>query len=191
MKLREKPLMLVLEYGSDQVSVFCLDVQTLKYLFNQLTEMIFGLLITLSMLIVSDSLRYQYKNAADKNVVSILGTGDLREVEITATQEYYLFESENSNNGTMVIFSSAKGRFENFDYMIIINKSLEIINIKILKYRSEYGYEITNKGWLKQFYGKPSTRFEYKRNVDALSGASFSANSLVNDVNLILDHLKK
>jgi major membrane immunogen (membrane-anchored lipoprotein) len=52
-------------------------------------------------------------------------------------------------------------------------------------------YEIANKGWLRQFYSKPYTRFEYRKNVDALSGATFSSQSLVNDVNLILDHLKR
>ena len=85
--------------------------------------------------------------------------------------------------------AAGKGRYEFFDYMVMINKSTEIIDIKILKYRSEYGYEITNKGWLKQFYNKPGIRFDYRKNIDTLSGATFSAQSLVNDINLIIDHL--
>ena len=79
-------------------------------------------------------------------------------------------------------------------FLIIYQKKLtcsiiKIIDIKILKYRSEYGYEISNKGWLKQFYGKQKNHFEYRKDIDALSGATFSAQSLVNDINSILDQL--
>lgn len=153
--------------------------------------MILGVILTFFTLVGPVSLRDQYKEKVDKIVAVLLGAGELKETEKISGHEYYLFDSENGNKGVTVVFSTVKGRFEYFDYMIIINSSLEIINIKILKYRSEYGYEITNKGWLKQFYNKPFSHFEYRKNVDALSGATFSAQSLVNDVNLILDHLEK
>ena len=153
--------------------------------------MIFTVLFVIFNLINPESLLEQYKQAADKNIFAVLGEGELKVLKKNFGHEYYIFNSENSNKGAIVVFSSAKGRIEYFDYMIIVSSSLEIINIKILKYRSEYGYEISNKGWLKQFYGKPSTRFEYRKNIDSLSGATFSAPSLINDVNSILDYLKK
>jgi len=147
-------------------------------------------ILFLSMLIAPFSLRTEYQKAADKNIAAVLGAGKLEEAELVSGKEYFLFISDNSNNKTFVVFSSAKGRYELFDYMIIINSSLEIIDIKILKYRSEYGYEIANKGWLRHFYSKPHQSFEYRKNVDALSGATYSAQSLVNDINMILDYLK-
>ena len=137
------------------------------------------------------SMRELYSKAADKNVAAVLGTGDLKEVGSGSGKEFYLFVSGNDSNGSHVVFSSAKGRYDNFDYMIILNSALEILDIKILKYRSEYGYEIANKGWLKQFYGKPESRFEYRKNIDTLTGATYSAPSLVDDINLMLDHLRK
>lgn len=152
--------------------------------------MIFTVIFLIFNLINPESLLDQYKQAAGKNISALLGEGELKLLEKNSGHEYYIFNSGNSNKGAIVIFSSAKGRIEYFDYMVIVNSSFEIINIKILKYRSEYGYEISNKGWLKQFYGKPSTHFEYRKNIDALSGATFSAPSLVNDVNSILDYLK-
>jgi Na+-translocating ferredoxin:NAD+ oxidoreductase RnfG subunit len=133
----------------------------------------------------------QYRKVAEKNILESLGKGQLSEIEISSQREYYSFDSDSGSQGTIVVFSSAKGRYENFDYMIIINSSFEIIYIKVLKYRSDYGYEISNKRWLKQFCIKPSIHFEYRKNIDGLSGATFSALSLVNDVNSIIDYLKK
>ena len=136
-------------------------------------------------------MREEYKKAVDKNISATLGAGELNHLRSDTGKEYYSFKSAEGGKTASVVLSSAKGRFENYDYMIIINHEYEIVDIKILKYRSEYGYEISNKGWLKQFYNKPGTRFEYRKNIDTLSGATFSAQSLVNDVNLIIDNLKK
>lgn len=141
--------------------------------------------------VITGSLREEYKKVSDKNIEEILGSGEIKLIGNESGKEYFSFESENSNGGSMVVFSSAKGRYENFDYMVITNSSVEILNIKILKYRSEYGYEISNKGWLKQFYKNPDSRFEYRKNISALSGATFSAPSLVDDINIITDQLKK
>lgn len=137
------------------------------------------------------TMREEYKKAVEKNISAILGEGELLHLHTISGKEFYSFKSTEGGNTFSVVLSSAKGRFENYDYMIIINPEYEIVDIKILKYRSEYGYEISNKGWLKQFYNKPGTRFEYRKNIDTLSGATFSAQSLVNDINLIIDNLKQ
>ncbi|MBK7134376.1 MAG: FMN-binding protein [Bacteroidales bacterium] len=153
--------------------------------------MVFALISLLLIFSGPSPMREEYKKAVDKNISAILGYGELKFLHTDSGKEYYSFRSSEERNNASMVLSSAKGRFESFDYMIIINPDYEIIDIKILKYRSEYGYEISNKGWLKQFYSKPDTRFEYRKNIDALSGATFSAQSLVNDVNLIIDYLKK
>ena len=152
--------------------------------------MAFALILFLVVFSAQPSMREEYKKAVDKNISAILGDGELKILRADSGKEYYSFNPAEGEKITSVVLSSAKGRFENYDYMIIINPENEIIDIKILKYRSEYGYEISNKGWLKQFYNKPGTRFEYRKNIDALSGATFSAQSLVNDINLIIDSLK-
>lgn len=152
--------------------------------------MIFYVLLFLLNLSVPGLLLDQYSKIVQKNVTTLLGNGELKLIEENSAREYYLFGSEHDTVVAIVVLSSAKGRFENFDYMVIMKPYPEIIDIKILKYRSEYGYEISNKGWLKKFYGKQAVRFEYGKNIDVLSGATFSANSLVNDINQIMDHLK-
>jgi len=80
------------------------------------------------------------------------------------------------------VLSSAKGRYDLFDFMIIYNDKKEIEYIHILIYRSQYGQEITNKNWLKQFYKKVKL-FVYGRDIQALSGATFSAESITNKIN--------
>ncbi len=152
--------------------------------------MIISFILLVFYLPVPESLLTQYSKAAEKNIEAVLGPGVLKEISIAPQKEYYLFDSGNSNNGAHIVLSSTKGRYENFDYMIILNKEVEILDIKILKYRSEFGYEISNKGWLKQFYGKPVTLFEYRKNIDAVSGATFSALAITNDINLIIGELK-
>ena len=141
-------------------------------------------------IIEKGALYEEYRKAADKNIDVILGKGELKFIPVESKHEYYSFLAEKSNEKSYVAFSSAMGRMDYFDYMVITDELLTISDIKILKYRSEYGYEISNKGWLKQFYNKPGASFQYKKNIDALSGASFSAQSLVNDLNSILEELK-
>jgi Na+-translocating ferredoxin:NAD+ oxidoreductase RnfG subunit len=147
--------------------------------------MISSIVLVFLILVIPGTLRDQYKKAVDKYVEATLGAGILYESNKIPGYECYLFESEVKNDKSTVVFSTATGKFDNFDYMIIFNNSFEIMDIKILKYRSEYGYEIGNKGWLRQFYKKESTKFEYGKNIDALSGATFSGQALVNDVNAI------
>jgi len=149
------------------------------------------IVLVISCILLTDGdLREEYRVAADKNIIAVLGKGELKENKSIEGKEFYFFLSENGNDKSHVVFSSAPGRYDKFDYMIILSPDLVIKNIKILKYRSEFGYEISNKGWLRQFYDKPGTTFEYRKTIDALSGATYSAPSLVEDVNKIISYLR-
>ncbi len=91
----------------------------------------------------------------------------------------------------LVVLTTAKGRFDKFDYMIIYNTNYEIELIKILVYRSDYGAEITAKRWLSQFYSKQKDSLKYGSDIQAISGATFSANSLTKNVNRINKIIKE
>ena len=79
-----------------------------------------------------------------------------------------------------LVVSSAIGRFEKFDYMVVFNENRQIVDLKILVYRSEYGYQVSTRGWLKQFLDHPVEKvYIYGQNVDAISGATFSGKSLI------------
>jgi hypothetical protein len=83
-----------------------------------------------------------------------------------------------------LVISSAMGRFEEFDYMIVYNADLTMTDLRILVYRSEFGYQVSAKGWLKQFLDQPvGTEYTYGQNIDAISGATFSGKSLTDNIN--------
>ena len=85
----------------------------------------------------------------------------------------------------IVVLSSAKGRFDKFDFMVVYNADLQIELIKILVYRSQYGSEVTGKRWLSQCYGRKEDSLKYGSDVQAISGATFSAISMTKNINRI------
>ncbi len=80
-----------------------------------------------------------------------------------------------------LLTTQAKGRFDLFDYSVIYSDILEVISMKILVYRSSHGAGVCSKGWLKQFKGYSGGTLELGKDIDAISGATFSASSLVKD----------
>ncbi|MFC2114154.1 hypothetical protein ACFLRI_02270 [Bacteroidota bacterium] len=85
-----------------------------------------------------------------------------------------------------VVISTAKGRYEYFDYCIIYNLDFQIKSLGVLVYRSDHGYEICNKKWLEQFAGmKAGDQKVFGKDIDAISGATFSATSITRDINLV------
>jgi Na+-translocating ferredoxin:NAD+ oxidoreductase RnfG subunit len=73
--------------------------------------------------------------------------------------------------------------YETFYCMTIYNKIGEIIQVSVLEYDGNYGYEITANSWLKQFKFKRGERYKLGENIDGISGATISANSMVNLMN--------
>ena len=93
--------------------------------------------------------------------------------------------STSGNNSGILVLSSAQGRFERFDLMTVINSD-KIELIRVLKYRSEYGLEVSNKKWLAQFYTKPDSIYIFRKNIDAISGATFSTQGIIEEINQII-----
>jgi Na+-translocating ferredoxin:NAD+ oxidoreductase RnfG subunit len=59
----------------------------------------------------------------------------------------------------------------------------------VLEYTSDHGYQIANKGWLKQF--EKGTSFSVGENIDAISGATISVKSITAGVNEQLRIIQK
>lgn len=73
--------------------------------------------------------------------------------------------------------------FEYFDYYIIFNNSLAVEKIRVYNYQATHGHEVGGKGWLKQFIGYTGeNKLEYGKNIDAISGATISANAITYNV---------
>ena len=98
----------------------------------------------------------------------------------------FLIESPDFEDQGIMVVSSARSRFDMFEFMLVFNSQSEIQDLRILTYKSEYGVEVSSRGWLRQFSNhSPGTEFKYGDNIDALAGATFSAGSLTNEINRI------
>ena len=79
------------------------------------------------------------------------------------------------------LYRNKKNAFEPIKYAITLDKDLSVKNVKILEFKSEYGIEIKSKSWLKQFNGYEGKQLTYGKNIDAITGATISANELTED----------
>lgn len=96
-----------------------------------------------------------------------------------------LFEMYAAGNPDLLGYcfaSSARGRFENFEYFILYDTSLVVQKVKVWKYRSSHGGAVAGKRWLRQFKGYRKGELAYGRDVQAISGATISGNALVSEV---------
>lgn len=146
------------------------------------------LFIALSIRLIGQNKEVQHK--FEKEISTYFGATKVEKalLENHKTNDFiYKLNSDNSNYGYAVL-SSAKGRMDYFDFMVIYTTDGKIEHIKVLVYRSQHGYEITNKKWLKQFYNKSNTH-TYGKDIQAISGATFSAKSItekINELNLLI-----
>ena len=73
--------------------------------------------------------------------------------------------------------------YEYFDYIILYTLSAEIELVKVFNYQATHGHEICSAGWLKQFKGyNGSNDLGYGNEIDAISGATISAISIIVDI---------
>jgi len=113
----------------------------------------------------------------------LLSTPEIEELSNNTDKFFKVFDGDKHLG--FAVYTSAVGRYDKFDYMIIYNLNYELELVKILVYRSEYGAEITAKNWLKQFHHKQTDSLKYGSDIQAISGATFSAISITKNINRI------
>jgi len=99
-----------------------------------------------------------------------------------------IFDKTGERLGTLVV-TTGDGRFEKFDFMALFGPGDRVVLIRILKYRSPHGGAIANKRWLSQFYRDPGGIYEFRKNIDAISGATLSVRGLIDEVNRVRESL--
>ncbi|WP_319589741.1 FMN-binding protein [uncultured Draconibacterium sp.] len=81
---------------------------------------------------------------------------------------------------------------EYFDYYILFDDHKTVKAVNVFNYQATHGYEITAKGWLKQFIGfNGSDSLKVDKNIDAISGATISVYAITADVENKTALLKK
>jgi len=77
-----------------------------------------------------------------------------------------------------------------FDYMVLLDPDLQIVEIKVLIYREQHGKQIAAKRWLKQFFGLgPKATPALGEDIDGISGATISARNMTVAVKEMLAEL--
>lgn len=87
--------------------------------------------------------------------------------------------------------SEKKSEYENFWVLSVFDTNLLIKRVRVLEYNAEYGFEICNKNWLKQFSDKSGGNISYSNDIDAVSGATISGNAITNHINYLGNILNK
>lgn len=81
-----------------------------------------------------------------------------------------------------LLSTRSKGRFDYFDYFVVYSMELEVLEVAVTAYRSTHGAGICQKKWLRQFKGYMGGQLSLGKEIDAVSGGTLSATSLVNDM---------
>lgn len=73
--------------------------------------------------------------------------------------------------------------YEYFDYLILYNNTRAIELVKVYNYQATHGHEVCSPAWLKQFKGYSGEKeLAYGGSIDAISGATISAISIIVDI---------
>jgi Na+-translocating ferredoxin:NAD+ oxidoreductase RnfG subunit len=124
--------------------------------------------------------------------------GKFFEVNSTAAKYKYIYTGRVNSCRTDGCSVSGKepdsGNAEYFDYFILFDEDKSVQVVKVFNYQATHGYEITSRGWLKQFVGHDgSNSLRVNKNIDAISGATISVHAITADVEMkteILQRLK-
>ena len=135
------------------------------------------------------------QNRAEKIVRMVLKDGSVKiidniAIENTSEKEFPLvvYQCSREDRGDFyAVLTQAKGRYDRFDYMLILDQDKKIEKVRVLKYRSEHGGEIGSKKWLEQFENYSVGELRYKHEISAISGATLSAKSITNDIRLVME----
>ncbi len=74
---------------------------------------------------------------------------------------------------------------EYFEYFMFFDASKTVIFIDVFNYQATHGYEVTARGWLKQFVGySGKDTLIVNKNIDSISGATISVHAITSDVQL-------
>ncbi len=99
---------------------------------------------------------------------------------------YYEISRKDSILG-VTLLDNVMGRTQPISYLLIISADGKILYMEILKYRSSYGGEVRERGWLESFEGMTlPEEAEIGDKVEAISGATISSKSLTRGVKRLL-----
>lgn len=118
----------------------------------------------------------------------------LEGVVLQGSEQVFAVQNADQSLLGYMILSSARGKYDYFDVMVLYNEKIEILDSEILVYREDFGGEIGSFRWLKQFVGKSfSSQFKIDEDVQGISGATISVRAATNEfkrITILMEKLK-
>ena len=96
---------------------------------------------------------------------------DVIKSSINLNDNYFKIVQSDSIIGYAYL-QQALSKHDKFDFLAIYSPNMKLKKLRILTYRENYGGEISNKRWLKQFLDREVN------DVQAISGATISVESM-------------
>ncbi len=100
----------------------------------------------------------------------------------------YSYQLKGEKQG-YVIVANGMGRYDEFSFFLLTDLDKSTQMVRVVKYISDHGGEITSKKWLNQFQGYKGGTLKYGDDIQAISGATLSASSITNRIHEIIDLL--
>ena len=127
----------------------------------------------------------------EKNAKAVFNIEGISFSEISNTSSLEATRFFKINDLGYLAFDQAPSKLHKFEYYIIFDTKGEILKVEVLNYNENYGAEICNKRWLKQFHQiNTSSFFEYNTAVDGISGATLSVQSISTHIWNVTEKLK-
>ena len=134
----------------------------------------------------------KYTNTICKSITKIFNNSAYQLRKSIGFEEAFYSIKQNDIILGYFIVTQAPSKFHQFDYYIIFNNKADVLKVEVLCYRENYGGEICNKNWLKQFAGLETNNYvRYNRNINGISGATISVNSIKKDIFKLTNSLKE
>lgn len=112
-----------------------------------------------------------------------LNEAQITDTEILNSDGKWFAIQENSLNLGWLLADKTWGRYHEFEFAVVFDTNLRIADVFVLNYPASYGTAVTGRKWLKSFRGFSSDSIPvYGKDIDALSGATFSGTNLSESV---------
>ena len=172
--------------------MFLINTKNTKLFFSKTTILMLAALLFFSFKFSDWEFDKKYRTIIHKSISEIFNSNTYIIEELEEFEEAFYSVKESENIIGYFVVTKAPSKFHQFDYYIIFNAKTDILKIEILQYRENYGAEICSKRWLKKFISITTNNYsQYNREIDGISGATISVNSLKKDVFKLSNVLKK
>jgi hypothetical protein len=151
------------------------------------------LIIAISLAIAPISIDKKTSKKINKEISKVFKTEEF------SIETYACQKTKNINGDFFIIKSkdtlgySYLGKvLEHTKYFIIFNKDKEIEKIVLHDYQDDYGREMSSSSWLKQFIGYDGKKdLDMGKQVDGISGASYSSEMMIENIKNVSQALNK